>query len=57
MTFVAGSHEWLKAHGYAVRRTGPLVWTVTDEEDGAVVCQAKNHADAVRELLRLRFSD
>ena len=61
MNYIPGSREFLAAHHYEVKRTGPLEYTVIDLEPdpGAdpIVCRATSHAAAVKELLRIRFLD
>lgn len=58
MGYIAGSQDWLRENGYRVVRTGPAKFVVLDDEcGGGFVCAAKTHADAVRELINLRFSE
>jgi hypothetical protein len=61
MRVIAGAHAFLKQHGYEIRRTGPLEFTVFDCETESgqdeVVCKGRDHADATRNLMALRFSD
>ena len=57
MSFIAGSHEWLKQNGYSCRRTGALEYTIFDEEaSDSIVCKGESHAEAVRNLINLRFA-
>ena len=59
MQIIAGSQEWLAVNFYSCKRTGPLEWTIFDDETGGnpiPVCKGKSHADAVRALIAERFS-
>ena len=59
MQIIAGSQEWLALNFYSCKRTGPLEWTIFDDDtpEPAPVCKGKSHADAVRALIAERFSE
>lgn len=59
MQIIAGSQEWLALNFYSCKRTGPLEWTIFDDDtpEPTPVCKGKSHADAVRALIAERFSE
>ena len=58
MQIIAGSPEWLALNFYSCKRSGPLQWTIFDEDapEPLAVCKGESHADAVRNLIAERFS-
>jgi hypothetical protein len=60
MSHIAGAPEFLKAHGYRLERTGPIEWTVYDEEtesgEPETVAQGTTPAEACRAAIAARFS-
>lgn len=56
---IAGSHEFAKKHGYSIKRTGPMEYTVFDDESEPtrhVVCKGASPAEAFRALISERFT-